>query len=178
MALIELGKSLLVEFEILGSGIKNEAQGFRNAANDWNRGYKSHWQRMRNLSAWNQDSKLSRIPLPMRDPSDNVTRNAKTPCGLMRLGTSIQWRTVELGTVWKSPSKQLLHRTLLLRTIFCSALGSSRRPPTSPNNVVVKKALIIFTHFAPNSTLFVVEGKWSLVLVISLERSQHFWPPL
>ena len=24
-------------------------------------------------------------------------------------------------------------------TIFCSALGSSRRPPTSPSNVVVKK---------------------------------------
>ena len=42
MALIELGKSLLVEFEILGSGIQNEAQGFRNEANDWNRGYKLH----------------------------------------------------------------------------------------------------------------------------------------
>ena len=39
MALIELGKSLLVEFEILGSGIQNTAQGFRNAANDWNREY-------------------------------------------------------------------------------------------------------------------------------------------
>ena len=42
MALIELGKSLLVEFEILGSGIQNKAQGFRNAANDWNREYKFH----------------------------------------------------------------------------------------------------------------------------------------
>ena len=28
MALIELGKSVLVEFEILGSGIQNTAQGF------------------------------------------------------------------------------------------------------------------------------------------------------
>ena len=37
MALIELGKSLLVEFEILGYGIQNTAQGFRNAANDRNR---------------------------------------------------------------------------------------------------------------------------------------------
>ena len=52
-------------------------------------------------------------------------------------------------------------------------LGSSRRPPTSPSNVVAKKALI-FTHFAPNSTLFVVGGEGSLVLVISVERSQHF----
>ena len=40
-----------------------------------------------------------------------------------------------------------------------------------------KKALIL-THFAPNSTLFGVGGEGSLVLVISLERSQHFWPPL
>ena len=54
-------------------------------------------------------------------------------------------------------------------TIFCSALGSSRRPPTSPSNVVVKKTLI-FTNFAPNSTLFGVGGEGSLVLVISLEK--------
>ena len=45
----------------------------------------------------------------------------------------------------KSPSKQLLCTTLLLRTIFCSALGSSRRPPTSPSNVVAKKS----PHFHP-----------------------------
>ena len=87
MALIELGKSLLVEFEILGSGIQNKAQGFWNAANDWNREYKFHWQRMRNLSPWNPESKLSRIPLPdtrpigQRDPKRkgrlrlNETRN-------------------------------------------------------------------------------------------------------
>ena len=73
----------------------------------------------------------------------------------------------------KSPSKQLLHRTLLLRTIFCSALGLYHRPPTFPSNVVTKKTLI-FTHFAPNLTLFGVGGEGSLVLVISLERSQHF----
>ena len=62
----------------------------------------------------------------------------------------MQWRTIELGTVWKSPSKQLLRRTLLLRTIFCSALGSSRRPPTSPSNVVAKKS----THFHPFCSQF------------------------
>ena len=67
----------------------------------------------------------------------------------------------------------LLRRTLLLRRIFCSALGSSRSVPTSPSNVVAKKALI-FTHFAPNLTLFGVGGEGSLVLVISLERPQHF----
>ena len=58
---------------------------------------------------------------------------------------TLQWRPKELGTVWKSPSKQLLRRNLSLRTIFCSALGSSRRPPTSPSNVVAKKS----THFHP-----------------------------
>ena len=42
MALTELGKSFLVEFEILGSGIQNTTQGFRNATNDWNPGYKIH----------------------------------------------------------------------------------------------------------------------------------------
>ena len=42
MALIELGKSFLVEFEILGSGIQNTTQGIRNATSDWNPGYKIH----------------------------------------------------------------------------------------------------------------------------------------
>ena len=68
-------------------------------------------------------------------------------------------------------------KAFLVRTIFCSTLGSSRRPPTSPSNVVVKKSTH-FPHFAPNSTLFGVGGEGSLVLVISLERSQHFLPPL
>ena len=56
--------------------------------------------------------------------------------------------TMEDKRTWdcvKSPSKQLLCTTLLLRTIFCSALGSSRRPPTSPSNVVAKKS----PHFHP-----------------------------
>ena len=81
----------------------------------------------------------------MRDSSDNVTRNAKAACGLMRLGTRHTMETIKLGTVWKSPSKQLLLRALLPGTIFCSALGSSSRPPTSPSNVVAKKS----THFHP-----------------------------
>ena len=42
MALIELGKSLLLESEILGSGVQNTTQGFRNATNDWNPKYKIH----------------------------------------------------------------------------------------------------------------------------------------
>ena len=64
-------------------------------------------------------------------------------------------------------------------TIFWSALGSSRRapPPHPPGNVLAKKALFS-THFAQNSTLFGVVGKGSLVLLISLERPQHFWPTL
>ena len=42
MALIQLGKSLLVESEILGSRVQNSTQGFRNATNDWNPRYKIH----------------------------------------------------------------------------------------------------------------------------------------
>ena len=42
MALIELGKSVLVKSEILGCGVQNTTKGFRNAANDWNSGYKIH----------------------------------------------------------------------------------------------------------------------------------------
>ena len=79
----------------------------------------------------------------------------------------------------KSPSKQLLRTTLLLRTIICSAFGSSRRtppPPTSRSNVVAIKS----THFHPfcSKFNFVWGGEGSLVLVISLERSQHLWPLL
>ena len=86
----------------------------------------------------------------------------------------VQWRPKELGTVWR----KTLRRTLLLMTIFWSALGSSRRPPPNPpGNVLAKKALFS-THFAQNSTLFRVVGKGSLVLLISLERPQHFWPSL
>ena len=83
----------------------------------------------------------------------------------------VQWRPKELGTVWR----KTLRRTLLLMTIFWSALGSSRcgpiPPPPPPSNVVA-------THVVQNSTLFGVGGEVSLVLLISLERSQHFWPSL
>ena len=50
----------------------------------------------------------------------------------------------------KSPSKPLLRTTLLPRTIFCSALGSSLRPPTSPSNVVAIKS----AHFHPFCSKF------------------------
>ena len=84
----------------------------------------------------------------------------------------VQWRPKELGTVWR----KTLRRTLLLMTIFWSALGSSRcgpiaPPPPPPPHVVA-------THVVQNSTLFGVGGEVSLVLLISLERSQHFWPSL
>ena len=56
---------------------------------------------------------------------------------------------------------------------FLFGFGFTPSFPTSPCNVVAKKALIL-TRFAPNSTLFGVGGEGSLVSVISLERSQHF----
>ena len=53
---------------------------------------------------------------------------------------------------------------------FLFGFGFIPSSPTFPSNVVTKKTLI-FTHFAPNSTLFEVGGEGSLVLLISLERS-------
>ena len=50
-------------------------------------------------------------------------------------------------------------------------------PPHPHRNVVAKKRLIS-THGGQNSTLFRVEGEGLLVLLILLERSQHFWPPI
>ena len=61
----------------------------------------------------------------------------------LRMAMHTQGTYNGLGTVWKRPSKQLLHRTLLLRTIFCSALGLYRRPSTSPSNDVAKQS----SHF-------------------------------
>ena len=79
----------------------------------------------------------------------------------------------------KNPSKLLSRRTLLLTTIFF--IGSKFIPssPTSPLPPPPPPAMFWPPkNFAQNSTLFWVEGEGSLVLLISLERSQHFWPPL
>ena len=46
--------------------------------------------------------------------------------------------------------------------------------PPLPLAMLWPKKALIFTHFAPNPTLFGVGVEGSLVLVISLERSQHF----
>ena len=78
---------------------------------------------------------------------------------------------------WDCVKKPVTYSTLLLMTIFLSALGSSHHPPTPASNVVAKKS----THFHPlcsRLTLSGVGGEGSLVLLISLEMSQHFWPPL
>ena len=51
----ESGKFLLVEFEILGFGIRKIAQGIRNPTKDWNLKSKFHWQRQES-STWNPES--------------------------------------------------------------------------------------------------------------------------
>ena len=53
--------------------------------------------------------------------------------------TSVTITYMEDKGTWdcvKSPSKQLLRRTLLLKTIFCATLGLYPRSPTSRSNVV------------------------------------------
>ena len=81
----------------------------------------------------------------------------------------VQWRPKKLGTVWR---KTLL-RTLLLMSIFWSALGSFRRDPTPP-----PPPAMLWPPMLRKIQLCLVGGEVSLVLLISLERSQHFWPSL
>ena len=63
----EAGKFLLIEFEILGFGIRNTAQGIRNPANDWNPESKFYWQTRLKSRIYRvhgiQNLRLSRIPL-------------------------------------------------------------------------------------------------------------------
>ena len=54
--ILESGKFLFVESEILGFGIRNTGQGVRNPTNDWNPESKFHWQRLESRS-WNPDSR-------------------------------------------------------------------------------------------------------------------------
>ena len=57
-------------------------------------------------------------------------------------------------------------------TMFRSALGSSLRPLTLPQNFVAKRELIS-TNFAQNSDLFGVGREGLLVLLMPLKRSQQ-----
>ena len=74
--------------------------------------------------------------------------------------------------------KTLPSRTLLLMTIFWSPLGTSHRPPTPTPPAMLCPKKQWFHPFAQNSTLFGVGGEGSLVSLILLKRSQHFWPPV
>ena len=80
----------------------------------------------------------------------------------------VQWRPKELGTVWR----KTLPRTLLLMTIFWSALGSSRRGPIPPPQQCCGHPCCAKFNFVWGGR----GGEVSLFLLISLERSQHFWP--
>ena len=56
----ESGNFLLVEFGILGLGIRNTAQGIRNPTNDCNPESKFHWQRLES-SIWNPESSAAML---------------------------------------------------------------------------------------------------------------------
>lgn len=57
-------------------------------------------------------------------------------------------------------------------TMFWSALGSSLRPLTLPQNFVAKRE-VISTYFAQDSALFGVGREGLLVLLMPLKRSQQ-----
>ena len=67
-----------------------------------------------------------------------------------RVLSRLQWRTKELGTVRKSPSKQLLGRTLLLRTIFLFGFGFIPSFPNFPQQCCGQKS----THSHPFCSKF------------------------
>ena len=74
--------------------------------------------------------------------------------------------------VKKNPSKDTAPNVNFLIGFGFIPSWPHSQPPPPPSNVVA-------THVAQNSTLFGGRGgEVSLVLLISLERSQHFWPSL
>ena len=78
---------------------------------------------------------------------------------------------------WNCVKKPVTYSTLLLMTIFYLLWVHPIIPPLPPAMFLAKKS----THFHPlcsRLTLSGVGGEGSLVLLISLEMSQHFWPPL
>ena len=64
--------------------------------------------------------------------------------------------------------------TLLLVTMFRSALGSSLHTPTPLHDNVLTPRRLISARFDQNSTLSRVERGRSPVVLISLGRPQHF----
>ena len=109
----------------------------------------------------------------------NIRKNHTTttdvkPCKCREKGTNqsslsfsasklqMQWRSIELGTVWKTLSSKLLHRSLILLITFW--------PHLLPSNVASPPPLqkIISTHFAQTSALF--RGGEVPVLLIIIQR--------
>ena len=78
---------------------------------------------------------------------------------------------------WNCVKKPVTYSTLLLMTIFYLLWVHPIIPLLPPAMFLAKKS----THFHPlcsTLTLSGVGGEGSLVLPISLEMSQHFWPPI
>ena len=114
---------------------------------------------------------------------ESLNQTVKVWClstSLLRHFRNEKEATMEDKRTWecvKNPSKLLSRRTLLLTTIFLSALSSyphpelphSRPPPPPPPAMFWPPKT-----FTQNSTLFWVGGEGSLGLLISLERSQRF----
>ena len=93
--ILESRKFLRVEFEVLGCGIRNKAEGIRNPTNDWNPESKFHWQRIRKTvpGIWNPRSGVqSKIVL------DSLTlikmiRATFPRCAYGLFITSVSWKT-------------------------------------------------------------------------------------
>ena len=78
---------------------------------------------------------------------------------------------------WNCVKKPVTYSTLLLMTIFYLLWVHPIIPPLPPAMFLAKKS----THFHPLCSRLTLSGvgvEGSLVLPISLEMSQHFWPPI
>ena len=88
-----------------------------------------------------------------------------------------QFQTMEAKRSWDCVQKPL-HSTPLLTTIFWSALGSSYHPPTLPPALLWPEKDSFPSMVLKIQLCLGWEGEGSLVLLILLERSRHFWPLL
>ena len=81
----------------------------------------------------------------IRDPSDNVTRNAKAACGLMRLGTR---HTIEDNRTWdcvKKPVEAIVTQDPAPKDNFLFGFGFIPSSSHSPQQCCNQKS----THFHP-----------------------------
>ena len=104
----ESGNFLLVEFGILGLGIRNTAQGIRNPTNDCNPESKFHWQRLES-TIWNPESSTAMLNIHTYKhtcfiylESYTINSISTIPKGKSRVRWGRGWGRVEVGLFFEA----------------------------------------------------------------------------